>query len=262
MSRAASMQVLNQAFANANDAFATIMNNRLARDKYNLDERNSDRNYTLNQAAADLAKQQAQWGQSNADRNYGLSASKFDWEKQQAAQKAQNSNVMDLYNIVQAAKDEPSAIFMANALNYAGQDPVATRAFIGELFKTKRLNNFKNTLNEQRKYLNSIYDRRMKGYESLANISKNNPYLANEAARTIGINMPESAANTQSAVKPSDIASLVEKGVMDPEQGQNYIRSNYRGFSPGNSMTPEQALAAYKEGRITKEELAKIRSGF
>ena len=41
--------------------------------------------------------------------------------------------------------------------------------------------------------------------------------------------------------------------------------ARFRKWSTGNSvrsMTPEQALAAYKEGRISKEELAAIRNSY
>ena len=41
--------------------------------------------------------------------------------------------------------------------------------------------------------------------------------------------------------------------------------ARFRGWSTGNtvrSMTPEQALTAYKEGRISKEELAEIRNNY
>ena len=65
MSRAASMQVLNQAFANANDAFMSIMQNNLAKRELDFNKRKWKDYFGLRQSADNRAQQDWQTKRRN-----------------------------------------------------------------------------------------------------------------------------------------------------------------------------------------------------
>ena len=165
MSRAASWQVLNQGFANLNNAMATIMRNKEAQRRMDLYEQfgNLDRAFRAQQAAQ---------AQANADRafNYGKerdaqsrqdnldakAQAQDNWEKQfnlsQERMKTQDNNAV-FRNLIEIA--DKFGADVANTYEAAQRgDPIARNmliAGIGEAKKNAQLqNDYRNLLNHKR----------------------------------------------------------------------------------------------------------------
>lgn len=259
MSRAASMQVLNQAFANLNNALNSYMANDLSRDKYdtaktqwqdnfeynkNKDaqaQSNAERAYAFQQAQANQAQNNWQASfdnnKANADRTFNYNAQQNALNRNTAAEQTaynrnrqQQTDYLTMAKAVDAAPDEGTAQALAQGLNYGGADPILARAMVGEMWKEKK-----------KKQTQDQYNNLLKDFNAIRNKREQQAKLA--AAKII---------------KPADIATIIDKGMMTPEQAQPYLQK----YLSGKAMSPEEALDAFKSGEITKEQLAKIRQGF
>lgn len=256
MSRAASMQVLNNAFSNFNNAMASIMQNNRQNRAMDMQQQYQNDLLRLRQELADRA-------QANADRTYNYNVSKdaqaqayrdklFDYkaeqdaqaqanaERQQAEQKAKEQELAtqnDFKEMFGIANKYGANMAEAYARAKAG-DPIAKNMLMQGVEQYSK----KQELQKQ--------------YEGLlANLDATKKEREKQA-------IAQKKADAANKIKPSDIASLVSNGVITAEQGNAYINANYGGLNTQNTMTPEQALQAYKDGKITKEQLANFRKNF
>lgn len=153
MSRMASMQVLNQAFANANAAFNAYMRNKNEERRSNLDEEfgRLDRQYRAEQALQQ---------QANLDRMYALATARdaqqqANWEKtfnanQSAADSAKRANNMRLLSeILKVAPDAGTAETMINQMGAGFDDPIEQGAFLTDWYKRKAQNDINTQWNRQ-----------------------------------------------------------------------------------------------------------------
>ena len=256
------MQVLNQAFANLNNALNSYMSNDLSRDKYNTEtaqwrekfgyekdkdaqaQANAERAYAFQQAQANQAQNNWQASfdnnKANADRTFNYNAQQNALNRNTAAEQTaynrnrqQQADYLTMAKAVDAAPDEGTAQALAQGFNYGGADPILARAMVGEMWKEKK-----------KKQTQDQYNNLLKTFDK--------------------IKTQKAQAETNKTVKPADIATLVDKGIITPQQGEAYMNSRYGmgGGANSSSMSPQEALQAYKSGKITKEQLAKIRQGF
>lgn len=238
MSRAASMQVLNNAFSNFNNAMASIMQNNRQNRAMDIQQQYHNDLLRLRQELADRA-------QANADRTYNYNAeqqaiNRATAEKQYAdaqAEKWKLSTQKKFKEMVGIANEYGANMAEAYALGEAG-DPVAKNIFMRGV--------------EQHNQKQKIQKR----YEGLlANLDATKKEREKQA-------IAQKKADAAYKIKPSDVANLVSNGVMTAEEGKAYLDANYGGLNTQKTMTPEQALQAYKDGKISKEQLANIRKQF
>ena len=256
MSRAASMQVLNNAFSNFNNAMASIMQNNRQNRAMDMQQQYHNDLLRLRQELADRA-------QANADRTYNYNVSKdaqaqanrdklFDYkaeqdaqaradaERQQAEQKAREQELAtqnDFKEMFGISKVYGADMAEAYARAKAG-DPVAKNMFLQGV--------------EQHNQKQEI-QKRYAGL--LANLDATKKEREKQA-------IAQKKADAAYKIKPSDVANLVSNGVMTAEEGKAYLDANYGELNTQKTMTPEQALQAYKDGKISKEQLANIRKQF
>lgn len=159
MGRMASMQVLNQAFANANAAFNAYMRNKNEERRSDLEEEfgRLDRQYRAEQAAQqqanldrayELAVSRDAQAQANADRSYNYNVKQAaqrqaNWEKsfnanQSAADSANRANKMRIVSeILKISPDAGTASAMINQMGAGFGDPVLQVAFLTDWYKRK-----------------------------------------------------------------------------------------------------------------------------
>ena len=266
MSRAASMQVLNDAFRNLNAAFAAYTHNK------NIDRRN-DLNEEMARLDNAFRKSEAAREQSNLDRIYARNAARDrqeqeNWEsgrsdarnRESADQKMRNGKI--LIDILRAAPDEGIANAMATQMGAGWSDPIQQGAFFRDWYKTKKLRDLKEHYDDFLKMSNRLQlaklNQQHRAFEAQQKFDLEREKLRNSQSENImKYAVPYMTAAMQNATteSPYDMAKAVE----DFNEMKSRLNGTYR--QPAQ-MTPEQALQAYKSGRITKDELAEIRKGF
>lgn len=160
MSRMASMQVLNQAFANANAAFNAYMRNKNEQRRNDLlDEFGRlDRQYRAQQAAQ---------AQENLDRAYERSVNndkqaQENWQsafnmKQQSADDAKRAQNMDaIANILSVAPDAASANALANGLGVGFNDPIVQGAFFNDYYNQRKLRELKKQFDDFQNFASKL----------------------------------------------------------------------------------------------------------
>ena len=253
----ASMQVINNAFNNLNEAFSTIMqHNRQQRamdieEQYQKDllayrqaiaaqdQANKDREY---QRLVEQAKQtQKNW---NKNFNYNVEQHKQNRataERQyldaqaKEAEIAKQNKFKEMFNIAKVYGADMAEAF---ARAEAG-DPIARNMFMQGIDKYNQnqksqqlylglLNNFNTIKKEQEK-------------QAIAE-QKNQNYLLNNILKT------------EDPVKTYENLLKIKRMMNNENQGNIPLRSPL--------MTPVQALQAFNNGEITKEQLAEYRKNF
>lgn len=152
MGRMASMQVLNQAFANANAAFNAYMRNKNEQRRNDLYEEfgRLDRQYRAEQAARQ---------QSNLDRMYELATNRdkqaqanwqaaFDTKLEDSAAAKRTNNMGAIAKVLSVAKDAPTANVLINGLGVGFEDPVLQGTFLNDYYNNKKLNDIGKQLND------------------------------------------------------------------------------------------------------------------
>ena len=143
MSRMASMQVLNQAFANANAAFNAYMRNKNEQRRNDLlDEFGRlDRQYRAQQAAQrqenldrayELSRNNGQQAQENWQAEFNMKQHSAD-----AAKRAQNMGA--IANILSVAPDAASANALANGQGVGFNDQIVQGAFFNDYYNQRKL---------------------------------------------------------------------------------------------------------------------------
>lgn len=171
MSRMASMQVLNQAFANANAAFNAYMRNKNEERRSDLAEEfgRLDRQYRAEQALQqqanldrmyELATARDAQAQSNADRSFyanqaAATRAQENWQKtfdanNRTADSTRRTNGMRmLANILKVAPDAGTAETMINQMGAGFDDPIEQGAFLTDWYKRKAQNDINTQWSKQ-----------------------------------------------------------------------------------------------------------------
>ena len=274
MGRMASMQVLNQAFANANAAFNAYMRNK-------NEQRINDLNEEFGRLDRQYRAEQARQRQSNLDRMYELAINRdkqaqanwqaaFDAKQADSAAAKRANNMKAIATVLLNAKDAPTANALINGLGVGFEDPVEQGTFLNDYYNNKKLSDFGKQLDDYQSFANKLqlarakqqqqelserrkYDVEMAKIKQTeeANALKNAiPYLTGK----MQISSNENPYNADNAVNELNMVRAKLNGAYAPQMP----------YAAGgeNIMTPEQALQAYKDGKITKEQLAELRKNF
>lgn len=204
MSRAASWQVLNQGFANLNNAMATIMRNKEAQRRMDLYEQfgNLDRAYRAQQSAQ---------AQANADRA-------FNYERERDAQSQKNWELNRQDNLDAKAQAQANWEWDYNQ-----------KADIAKAAQEQR--NIQNN-NAILKDLVSIGDKYGVDVANAYELAqKGDPIAKNMLIAGIGEARKNAQATmTKTVLSPQEITGLVNSKVITPEQGNAYLNSIYKGI--------------------------------
>lgn len=282
MSRMATMQVLNDAFRTANQAFDAYTRNKNDERRMELTNEMAklDREYRAQQAAQaqanlDRAFQQgvnlANQAQANADRNYARDVEKdawlrenaakiFDYRAQQDAQAENRANLNATMNILKSAPDAATANAWINEFGAGWKDPMLQRAFVADYYKQKKLQDLNAQYDGYLKYISQIDAARQRA--ELAQEKQN--AIANNNALKLAVPFVQASLQNKTNPTPEDMAQAVDEfnALRALLSGNSNITpANYEGLRVP-IMTPEQALQAYKEGRMSKEQLADFRKNF
>lgn len=221
MSRAASMQVLNDAFRNLNAAFATYTHNK------NIDRRN-DLNEEMARLDDAFRKSEAAREQSNLNRIYARNAARDkqeqeNWEngrsdarnREAADQKMRNGKI--LIDILRAAPDEGIANAMATQMGAGWSDPIQQGAFFRDWYKTKKLRDLKEHYDDFLKMSNRLQlaklNQQHRAFEVQQKLDLEREKLRNSQSENImKYAVPYMAAAMQTATteSPYDMAKAVE----------------------------------------------------
>ena len=271
MGRMASMQVLNQAFANANAAFNAYMRNKNEQRRNDLYEEfgRLDRQYRAEQAARQ---------QSNLDRMYELATNRdkqaqanwqaaFDTKLEDSAAAKRTNNMGAIAKVLSVAKDAPTANVLINGLGVGFEDPVLQGAFLNDYYNNKKLNDIGKQLNDYQSLASKLqlacakqqqqelterrkYDVEMAKIKQMenANILKNAvPYLT-AAMETAPKEKPYNMAN--SIAEFNEMKSRLN-GTYAPNNGglQTQTTSN---------LTAADLETKVKSGELTREQAYNI----
>lgn len=271
MGRMASMQVLNQAFANANAAFNAYMRNKNEQRRNDLYEEfgRLDRQYRAEQAARQ---------QSNLDRMYELATNRdkqaqanwqaaFDTKLEDSAAAKRTNNMGAIAKVLSVAKDAPTANVLINGLGVGFEDPVLQGTFLNDYYNNKKLNDIGKQLNDYQSLASKLqlarakqqqqelterrkYDVEMAKIKQMenANILKNAvPYLT-AAMETAPKEKPYNMAN--SIAEFNEMKSRLN-GTYAPNNGglQTQTTSN---------LTAADLETKVKSGELTREQAYNI----
>lgn len=288
MSRMASMQVLNQAFANANAAFNAYMRNKNEERRSDLAEEfgRLDRQYRAEQALQQqanldrmyaLATARDAQAQANADRSFyanqaAATQAQKNWQKtfdakNKTADYTHRANKMRMFaDILKVAPDAGTAETMINQMGVGFDDPVLQGAFLTDWYKRKAVDKFATQWEQQVSELNkmklALAASQQKAQEAQAKLAQQ------QRENNFKNAMPfiTAAMGNATTDNPFDVAKAVNdfntmKALLNAPNAPQVPYA--QGVSvEQNAMTPEQALQAYKDGKITKEQLAELRKNF
>lgn len=166
MSRMASMQVLNQAFANANAAFNAYMRNKNEQRRNDLlDEFGRlDRQYRVQQAAQrqenldrayELSRNNGQQAQENWQAEFNMKQHSAD-----AAKRAQNMGA--IANILSVAPDAASANALANGLGVGFNDQIVQGAFFNDYYNQRKLRELRKQFDDFQNFASKLASEKSK----------------------------------------------------------------------------------------------------
>ena len=160
MGRMASMQVLNQAFANANAAFNAYMRNK-------NEQRRNDLNEEFGRLDRQYRAEQAQQRQSNLDRMYELAINRdkqaqanwqaaFDAKQADSAAAKRANNMKAIATVLLNAQDAPTANTLINGLGVGFEDPVEQGTFLNDYYNNKKLSDFGKQLDDYQSFASKL----------------------------------------------------------------------------------------------------------
>ncbi len=271
MSRMASMQVLNQAFANANAAFNAYMRNKNEQRRNDLYEEfgRLDRQYRAEQAARQ---------QSNLDRMYEFATNRdkqaqanwqaaFDTKLEDSAVAKRANNMGAIAKVLSVAKDAPTANVLINGLSVGFEDPVLQGTFLNDYYNNKKLNDIGKQLNDYQSLASKLQLARAKQQQQeLSERRKYDVEMAKikqtEDANTLKNAVPylTAAMETAPKEKPYNMAnSIAEFNEMKSRLNGTYAPNNggLQAQTTSN-LTATDLETKVKSGELTREQAYNI----
>lgn len=271
MGRMASMQVLNQAFANANAAFNAYMRNKNEQRRNDLYEEfgRLDRQYRAEQAARQ---------QSNLDRMYELATNRdkqaqanwqaaFDTKLEDSAAAKRTNNMGAIAKVLSVAKDAPTANVLINGLGVGFEDPVLQGTFLNDYYNNKKLNDIGKQLNDYQNLASKLQLARAKQQQQeLSERRKYDVEMAKikqaEDANALKNAVPylTAAMETAPKEKPYNMAnSIAEFNEMKSRLNGTYAPNNggLQAQTTSN-LTATDLETKVKSGELTREQAYNI----
>lgn len=243
MGRMASMQVLNQAFANANAAFNAYMRNK-------NEQRINDLNEEFGRLDRQYRAEQARQRQSNLDRMYELAINRdkqaqanwqaaFDTKLADSAAAKRANNMGAITKVLSVAKDAPTANVLINGLGVGFEDPVLQGTFLNDYYNNKKLNDIGKQLND---------------YQSLA--SKLQLARAKQQQQAVS----EQRTN-KGKIDPASIFTMCVKNGMSAEEAFDTTQKAELWFN-GNGSDAGNVLQHLTGGNLSKNDGSNVADTF
>ena len=275
MGRMASMQVLNQAFANANAAFNAYMRNKNEERRSDLAEEfgRLDRQYRAEQALQQqanldrmyaLATARDAQAQANADRSFyanqaAATRTQENWQKtfdanNKIADYTRRANNMRIVSdILKSAPDAGTASTMINQMGAGFDDPIEQGAFLTDWYKRKNADKLAEQWRQQVSDLNkmklALAASQQKAQEAQAKLAQR------EQENNLKYAMPfiTAAMGNATTTNPYDVA----KTVSDFNRTKAYLNGGLQAQAT-SKLTATDLEAKVKSGELTREQAYNI----